>query len=146
MAKLLLTYHGYRKNKPDDENELRALFLFTLMPESEVKAGIRPDHTKTFWTEVRLSRDLAARGRWAALSGEEKLKAMLRFAEERIQEAGRKLREAHMVWSATSPLRDGPPWDLAGGKLRQPHIVEVEGRDAPASAALSSRKAAGLLA
>ncbi|MBI4603212.1 MAG: hypothetical protein HY721_14750 [Planctomycetes bacterium] len=144
MARMVLEFHGWRETKPDDDNELKALFLFTLMTAAERQSGVKPDHTKAFWTEVRLSRDLASRGRWGTLSRDEKIKAMFRFAVERIQEAGRNLREAPMFWTTQSRLGEGPPWDLSGLEFPKPHAVAFEVAPLAESPSLQARKAAGM--
>lgn len=146
MARMVLEFHNWRKTKPDDDSELKAIYLFSLRTEAEKQSGVKADHTKTFWTEVRLSRDLSARGRWAGLSPEDKYKAMFRFAQEKIQEVGRKLREAPMFWTTSSPLRDGPPWDLSRVTFPAPSAVAFEARSPEQSSALQARKAAGLTA
>ncbi|HVR75552.1 MAG TPA: hypothetical protein VMT52_14545 [Planctomycetota bacterium] len=145
MSRMVLEFHGYRENKPSDEHEIIALFLFTLRSAADCRSGLKADHTKTFWTEVGLSRDLASRGKWAQLSREDKLKAMFRYAQEKIVESGRKLRQVPMFWTTSSPLRDGPPWDLAGIQFPKAPPVELE-RPTPAeNPYLEDRRAAGLL-
>jgi hypothetical protein len=144
MTQWILELHDWRKSKPDDDYEVIACFLFTLLSMSELQSGVKPDHTKTFWTEVKLSRDLARRGRWASLMKDQKLKAMYQFAVEKIVEAGRKLREAPMFWTPTSPLKDGPPWDLESIKFPRPDPVVFEIVADPASPKFQTRKAAGL--
>ena len=145
MSRMVLESHGYRENKPSDEHEIIALFLFSLRSAAERKAGLKVDHTKTFWTEVGLSRDLASRGKWAQLSREDKLKAMFKYAQEKIVESGRKVRQAPMFWTTSSPLRDGPPWDLAGIQFPKAPPVEFETPPPQESAYLEDRRAAGLL-
>ncbi len=113
MSNQILEYHRHRFIRPDKDSDVVALFLFSLTPESHRSAGLPVGQDHAFWTEVRLSRDLAARGGWATLSQKEKAKCMYRFAVERIQERGGKLRDAPMFWTATSVLKDGPPWDPA---------------------------------
>ena len=144
MTRWILELHDWRQSRPDDGNEVIAIFLFTLLSMAERQSGVKPDHTKTFWTEVKLSRDLAGRGRWAGLAKDQKLKAMFQFAVERIVEAGRKLREAPMFWTPTSPLKDGPPWDLGSIQFPRPDPVIFEITEDPASPRLQTRKAAGL--
>jgi len=144
MARMVLEFHNWRMTKPDDENELKVLFLFSLQSEGERQSGLRPDHTKTFWTEVRFSRDLATRGRWATLSQDDKIKAMFRFAQEKIQESGRKLREAPMFWTATGALREGPPEDVSRVQFPKAPPVSFEPRAPESSSSLLARKAAGL--
>lgn len=146
MAKMVLEFHHWRKTKPDDDNELKVLFLFSLQPEGERQARVKLDHTKTFWTEVRLSRDLSKRGRWAPLPEEQKVKAMFQFAQERIVEAGRKLREAPMFWTPTGSLKDGPPWDLSRTPFPKAPPIVFETRPHSESSTLLARKAAGLTA
>ena len=146
MPRMVLEFHDWRENKPDDENEIKALFLFTLLTAAEKAAGVKADHTKAFWTEVRLSRDLSSRGRWASLSKADKIKFMFRFAQERIQEGGRKLREAPMFWTATSPWSDGPPWDLNQIKFPKADPLTFEAQPLAESPYLADRKAAGLTA
>ena len=143
MSRMVLEFHNWRESKPDDDYEIKALFLFTLMTESERQSGVKADHNRTFWTEARLSRDLAARGGWAALSRGDKIKAMFRFAQEKVQEAGRLLREAPMFWTPTSLLKDGPPWDVSTIQFPKapPVIFDTPGED---TSSLESRKAAGL--
>jgi hypothetical protein len=144
MARMVLELHNWRETKPDDDYEPKVMFLFTLLSESERQSLKKLDHTKTFWTEVRLSRDLAARGRWVGLSKQDKVKAMYRFAVERIQEAGRKLREAPMFWTAMSPLKDGPPWDLSTIQFPKATPIVFDTKAASESSSLQARKAAGL--
>lgn len=146
MARMVLAFHNWRQTKPDDDNELKIIFLFSLRTEEEHKAGVKPDHNQTFWTEVRLSRDLVTRGGWAGLSKTDKIKAMFRFAQERIQEVGRKLREAPMFWTATGSLRQGPPWDVAKIQFPAAPAVTFEARSVESSSGLGARKAAGLSA
>ena len=143
MSRMVLEFHNWRKSKPDDDHEIKALFLFTLMTEAERESGVKADHNRTFWTEARLARDLAARGRWGDLSRQEKIKAMFRFSQERIQEVGRMLREAPMFWTPTSPLKDGPPWDVSSIQFPQAPPVIFEPPSA-ADPSLEARKAAGL--
>ena len=143
-GRLVLELHDWKEMSPDDESDTIALYLFTLMPVSERSSGVRPGAAHSFWTEVRLSRDLASRGRWVGLSKKEKLKAMFRFAQERIQEAGRKLRQAPMYWTTTSPLRDGPPWDLAQVVFPKSPPAIFEPTPPEESPSLLARKAAGL--
>ncbi len=145
MARMVLEFHNWRESKPDDDHELKIWFLFSLLSEVERQSGVRPDHTKTFWTEVRLARDLASRGRWASLSKEEKIKAMFRLAQERILQAGRKLREAPMFWTAMSPLKDGPPWDLSQVQFPKGTPLVFDTRSLDESPSLHARKAAGLV-
>lgn len=144
MSKMVLEFHNWRKTKPDDDNDPKILFLFSLRTEAERQAGSKLDHTKTFWTEVRLSRDLAKRGRWASLSEEDTRKAMFRFAQEKIQEFGRKLREAPMFWTPTSALREGPPWDLSKVQFPKAPPVVFEVQPGAEGSILLARKAAGL--
>jgi hypothetical protein len=143
MSRMVLEFHNWRESKPDDKYEIKALFLFTLMTEAERQSGVKADHNKTFWTEARISRDLAARGSWINLSRREKIKAMFRFAQERVQEAGRSLREAPMFWTPTGSLKDGPPWDVSSIQFPKAPPVLFELPSA-ADPGLESRKAAGL--
>lgn len=145
MPQWILELHDWRQSKPDDDNEVMASFLFTLLTVAERESGVKPDHTKTFWTDVKLSRDLACRGRWAGLTNDQELKAMFQFAVEKIVEAGRKLREAPMFWTPMSPLKDGPPWDLGSIKFPRPDPVAFETVEDPAASRFQARKAAGLL-
>ena len=145
MPQWILELHDWRQWKPDDDNEVIASFLFTLLSLAERESGVKPDHTKTFWTDVKLSRDLASRGRWAGLTEGQKLKAMFQFAVEKIVEAGRKLREAPMFWTPTSPLKDGPPWDLGSIQFPRPNPLAFETVEDPAAPRFQARKAAGLL-
>ena len=144
MARMVLQFHDWREEAPDDESEVVALFLFSLRAEEDRKAGAKPDHNQTFWTETRLARDLAARGGWPQLSKREKLKAMFRFAQERIQEAGRTLRQAPMFWKPESPLEGGPPWDLSGVPFPKPCSIVFEIATEAMAPRLEARKAAGL--
>jgi hypothetical protein len=143
-GRLVLELHDWKDMGLDDESDIIALFLFTLMPVSERTSGVKPGAAHGFWTEVRLSRDLASRGRWAGLSKKDKLKAMFRFAQERIQEAGRKLRQAPMYWTPMSPLRDGPPWSLAEIAFPKAPPLVFEPRAPEESPSLLARKSAGL--
>jgi hypothetical protein len=142
--RLVLQFHGWQELRPTDESEIVALFLFSLMPAADRERGLKPTRLQTFWTEASLSRDLAARGRWPSLSKADKLKAMFRFAQERIQEAGRKLRQAPMYWTPRSPLEAGPPWDLARVPFPRPSAMVFEIEPAALAPRLESRKAAGL--
>lgn len=144
MGRMVLEFHDWQEQKPDDDNEVIALFLFSLLAEEDRRSGLRPNHNQTFWTEVRLSRDLASRGRWPQLSKNEKLQAMFRFAEERIQEAGRKLRQAPMFWTPESRLEAGPPWDISRVPFPRPSAVAFEVEPGAFAQRLESRKAAGL--
>jgi hypothetical protein len=144
MRELLLEFHGWRTAKADDDSDLVALFLFSLMPAERRRGGAAPRHEDCFWTEVRLSRFLAEQPGWRSLSQEEKLKAMFQNAVESVKTAGRKLRQAPMFWTATSPLRDGPPWDLAKVEFPRMSPVSVDA-DAGREVRLAARKAAGLL-
>jgi hypothetical protein len=141
---MVLELHDWREMRADDENDMVALFLFTLMPASERRSGVKPGAAHSFWTEARLSRDLAARGRWAGLSRKEKLKAMFRFAQESIREAGRKLRQAPMYWTPASPLGAGPPWDLAAVEFPKAPAFFFEPKPPEEHPSLLARKAAGL--
>ena len=144
MSQLALEYHNYRELKPTDDSEIVALFLFSLRPEEERRAHLRPTHNQTFWTEVTLSRDLASRGRWPQLSKGEKLKAMFHFAQESITEVGRKLRQAPMFWTPQSRLAGGPPWDLSAVPFPQPNGVVVDPAADTDIQYTEARKAAGL--
>jgi hypothetical protein len=144
MSQMVLEFHGWRNTKPDDDNELKVLFLFSLQTEAERLSGGKLDHTKTFWTEARLSRDLAARGRWAALSKAERIKALYVITWQKIQEAGRKLREVPVFWTATSPLRDGPVGDEYASVSLKPEVMIFDAPVAPSNSVLETRKAAGL--
>jgi len=143
MGRMVLQSHNWRESKPDDNHELKVLFLFTLTSEAEQQSGVKPDARRTFWTEVRLSRDLATRGRWAVLSKAERIKAMFRYAQEQIRDAGRKVREVPLFWTPASRLGDGPPWDLTTIEFPKapPYIFEKTQDSDPS---LEARKAAGL--
>ena len=143
MSRMVLEFHNWQESKADDNYEIKALFLFTLMTEAERQSGVKADHNKTFWTEARISRDLTARGSWANLSRRDKIKAMFRFSQERIAEAGRRLREAPMFWTPTSSLKDGPPWDVSSIQFPKAPPVLFE-RPGAAGPSLKSRRAAGL--
>lgn len=145
MSDWVLEFHGYRENPPTDESEIVALFCFSLMDAAERRSGKRPDHTKTFWTETSLSRDLGARGRWASLSKRDKLKAMYLHARSSIVESGRRVRQAPLFWTATSPLREGPPWDLSRATFPKPSVEVFSLAQEPAASFGDARKAAGLL-
>jgi hypothetical protein len=144
--RMVLEFHDWREEKPTDEHELIALFLFTLRPAADLEAGIRPDRSQAFWTETRLSRDLAARGRWPSLAKKDKLKAMFRFAVEAVVEAGgRKLREAPMFWTPQSPLAGGPPWKIEDIAFPEAKPVAFEARVPEENTSLLARKGAGLV-
>ncbi len=143
MSKLVLEFHDWRELRADDENERAALFLFSLASESSRKAGIRLDQEHTFWTEVKLRRDLAARGSWPQLSKQDTLKAMFRWAQERILARGTKLRQAPMFWTATSPLASGPPWDLSSVQFPKAPPVTFEVTQEMAESGTGSRVGAG---
>jgi hypothetical protein len=138
---MVLSFHDWKELKSTDEQEIIALFLFSLAPED---GRGEPGPRETFWTEVQLSRDLARRGSWPRLSRREKLKAMLRFAQERVIEVGRKLRQAPMFWTAQSRLEDGPPWDLSAVPFPKPSAVTFEPPTAAGSRHGEARRAAGL--
>ena len=146
MSKLVLELHDWRALKPDKENELIAIFLFSLSSEIDRQAGIRLDQHHAFWTEVRLSRDLAGRGRWTQLTKQEKIRAMFRWAQEKIKQRGHKLREAPMFWTATGPLADGPPpeWNLNSVKFPNAEPVVFEAMEGIRLSEAASREAAGL--
>ena len=71
---------------------------------------------------------------------------MFRWAQERIQQRGRKLRQAPMFWTATSTLADGPPagWNLNGVKFPKADPVVFETADEIRASEMASREAAGL--
>jgi len=142
VSQLILELHDWRRTKPDDNNELVAIFLFSLTSLSNRQAGVRLDQEHTFWTEVKLSRDLASRGRWPQLSRKDKMKAMFRWAQERIKERGKKLRQAPMFWTATSELQDGPPWTLDSIRFPNAEPVVFETTEEMARSGLGSREAA----
>jgi len=144
VPKMILELHDWRKVRPDDDNDLIALFLFSLTTESSRQAGIQLDQEHTFWTEVHLSRDLVARGRWSSLSSRDKIKAMFRWAQEKILERGCKLRQAPMFWTATSPLASGPPWEVASIEFPNAPPVVFETTDEMATSGLGARDGAGL--
>ena len=146
MSKMVLEFHDWRKMKADKDSELVAIFLFSLTTESDRQAGVQLDHDHAFWTEVHLSRDLTCRGRWPQLSKADKIKAMFRWAQEKIQQRGGKLRQAPMFWTATGPLAEGPPseWNLSSIKFPKAPPVVFEAQDDIRSSEQASREAAGL--
>lgn len=146
MSKLVLEFHDWREMKADKDSEVVALFLFSLATENDRQAGVRLDQDHAFWTEVRLSRDLARRGRWPQLSKTEKIKAMFRWAQEKIRQRGRKLRQAPMFWTATGSLAEGPPsdWDLKTLKFPKAEPIVFEAADDIRASEQASREAAGL--
>ena len=146
MSKLVLEFHDWRLMKPDKDSELVAIFLFSLTTAGDHEARVQLDHDHAFWTEVRLSRDLAGRGRWPQLTRDEKIKAMFRWAQERIQQRGQKLRQAPMFWTATGSLANGPPaeWNLDAVKFPKAEVVMFETTDGMRSSEQASREAAGL--
>jgi len=141
MAKLVLELHDWHRIKPDEGGDLIAEFLFTLVPAAERERGMKPSPSRVFWTRVRISSDLASRGRWSTLSRDEKTKAMYRFAVDRITATGRMLRETPMFWRPGSPLTEGPPWDVSTIAFPKPRPIVFEG---PAEEPDVARKAAGL--
>ena len=145
MSKLVLEFHDWRETKADKDSELVAIFLFSLTTENDRQAGIQLDQEHAFWTEVRLSRDLAGRGRWPQLSKTDRIGAMFRWAQEKIQQRGRKLRQAPMFWTATGSLADGPPadWNLSAPDPKAEPIV-FEPTDEIRASVAASREAAGL--
>ena len=146
MSKLVLELHDWREMKADKDSELVAIFLFSLTTENDRQAGVRLDQEHAFWTEVRLSRDLAGRGRWPQISKQDRIRAMFRWAQERIQQRGRKLRQAPMFWTATSSLADGPPadWNRSAFKFPKADPVAFETADEIRASEAASREAAGL--
>jgi hypothetical protein len=145
MARMILELHDWLEEKPDDDDELIVLFLFTLMPAAAREARIKPGPDETFWTEARLARDLSSRGAWPGLSKRDKVKALFRFAQEKIVEAGRKLREAPLYWTPTSPFENGPPWSLDEIRFPKAPAVAFDAREPGESPSLLARKGAGLL-
>ena len=146
MSKLVLEFHDWREMKADKDSELVATFLFSLTTENDRQAGVRLDRNHAFWTEVCLSRDLAGRGRWPQLSKTDRIRAMFKWAQEKIRQRGHKLRQAPMFWIATSPLADGPPsdWNLSALKFPKADPVVFETTDELHASAAASREAAGL--
>jgi hypothetical protein len=145
MARLILEFHDWMEEKPDDDDALVVLFLFTLGPAAAREAGVKSGPEHTFWTEARLSRDLSSRGRWPSLSKRDKVKALFRFAQEKIVEAGRKLREAPLYWTPTSPFEEGPPWKLDEIEFPKARPLVFETKAPGESPSLLARKGAGLL-
>ena len=74
----------------------------------------------------------------------DRYKAMFRWAQERIKERGKKLRQAPMFWTATSELNDGPPWDLNTVRFPNAEPLVFETTESMAVSGLGSREAAGL--
>ncbi len=146
MSKLVLEFHDWREMKSDKESELVAIFLFSLTTENDRQAGVRLGKDHAFWTEVSLSRDLAHRGRWPQISKTDRIRAMFRWAQEKIQQRGNKLRQAPMFWTATGALADGPPsdWDLGALKFPKADPVVFETADEIRVSEAASREAAGL--
>lgn len=142
MTQLALKLEDWKSLRPDGENAARAAFRFTLRP-AESDPGVAPAG-ETFWTEVRLSRDLAARTGWNELDPESLLKAMYLFAVDRIVQAGAPLREAPLFWRPGSHEESIPPPYLERVPFlpAAPVIFEVE--TASSHSARQARKAAGL--
>lgn len=75
------------------------------------RRGLRPGSGSgaVFWTEVRLSRDLAERTGWRDLDRESWIKVLYLHAVDRIVEEGRAVREAPLFWRAGAPRGSAPP-------------------------------------
>jgi hypothetical protein len=144
MERMVLTFHAWRRAKPTEDSEVVVNFLFSLLGEADHRAGVTPSHKQTFWTEVSLARDLAARGNWKTLSRAQKVKAMFQFAVESIQRSGRKLREAPLFWRPQSELEKGPPWDLTRGQFPKRHTITFEVEEGALAGRLKARESAGL--
>ena len=145
---LVLEFHRWRKMRPDDDNELIAIFCFSLMPagwREAGEAGERPSHEDVFWTEVKLAHRLAEAPGWQKISPTDKIKAMFQHAVEQIRAAGRKLRQAPMVWTPTSDLRNGPPWELRAIRFPKAPPVTFSREEPAESPRFLARKAAGLV-
>jgi hypothetical protein len=141
---LVLEFHTWRWGRPDDDNERIALYCFSLMPVNWRQAGDDLSHEDVFWTEVKLPRLIARQPGWAQLSKEDMARAMFQHAVEQIVQAGRKLREAPIIWTPTSKLRNGPPWDLSAIQFPEAPPVTFTARESPDSPRFLARKAAGL--
>lgn len=141
---LVLELHGWRKMRPDDDHELVVLFCFTLKPANWRQAGASLSHEDVFWTEVKLPRFLAEQPGWKKLSRDEKIKAMFQHAADQIQAARRKLREAALIWTPTSRLRNGPPWNLDAISFPKAPPIRFEAEESPDSPRFRARQAAGL--
>ncbi|MCZ6792461.1 MAG: hypothetical protein O7J95_02470 [Planctomycetota bacterium] len=144
MEPQILEFHRWRQGRPDDENEFVVLFHFSLMPRSRREAGQRPEHSDCFWTEVSLQRLLAEKPGWKELSKDDRIKVMFRHAQESIQEARRKLRQAPIFWTATSKHRDGPAHDPKTIEFPATALLDVEPEDPASALRYSARKGAGL--
>lgn len=144
MEKLILEFHDWMALKPDDDNEVIALFNFSLMPEELRRSGKKPEHTDCFWTEVKLQRFLAEQPGWRALSKTDKIKAMFQYAVEQVREAGRKVRHLELFWTPTSRHRKGPVEDPKSIRFPKAPPVIIEKRDETTAPRFLARKAAGL--
>ena len=144
MEPQILEFHNWRMLPPDDDNELIALFHFSLMPEALRKSGRKPQHDDCFWTEVGLHRLIAEEPGWRKLGRKAKIKVMFRHAQEKIKEARRKLRQAPIFWTATSEHLDGPAYDP--GEIRFPGAppVRADWEDRESAIRFTARKGAGL--
>jgi hypothetical protein len=145
MAQLSLELKAWKILKPDDGNALRVAFRFSLRP-AEAAPHAPARRGQTFWTEVRLSRDLAECPGWREIDRESTIKAMYLFAVDRIVEAGRPVREAPLVWRAGARNAFAPPsyLDRVPFLPAAPVIFERAGSEGLADSATLARKAAGL--
>lgn len=145
MKRWVLTFHGHRELKANDDSAVILWLLFSLVNEEEHKAGTELGQHHTFWNEVTLSRDLAARPGWKELSPADVRKAMFQAARDSIQEAGRKLRQTPLFW-APGPVADDPTADLSKVLFPKPHGFTFEVADDVGASTQGARAGAGLSA
>ncbi len=125
MSQLVLEYHKWRKMKCDDEHELAAMYLFSLLPRDDYETGRRPTHNECFWTEVSLSLHLAESEGWKGLSKRDKYRAMFQHAVDGIRTAGRMLRQAPLFWTCANGLDKGPACDLSQVQFPKPKMSPI---------------------
>jgi predicted Fe-S protein YdhL (DUF1289 family) len=144
MDTMLLEFHNWRLLAPDDKNELIALFQFSLAPKSVREVGRGPTQDQYFWTETKLQRFLATQPGWASLSKDDKVKVLFHFAQEGIRSVRRKVRQAELFWTATSPYAKGPVVLPSAIEFPNAPAVEVEPEDTASAVRFHARAGAGL--
>ena len=143
MKKLVLEFHKWRKMKPEEDQDIAAMFLFSLLPLESYEAGKRPSHNECFWTECSLSSHLASQAGWQKLSKDDKTRALFQNAVESIRAGHRMLRQAPLFWTPSNGLEKGPG-DLSKVAFPKmpPTVLEGEAAESPR---FGARAGAGLL-
>ncbi len=143
-----LQFRDWQSLAPDASHELIVGFRFSLRHPGTNDPAHASDGSTTFWSEAKLSRDLARRGRWATLSRKDRIRALYRIAleavVERLAASGQILRDVSVAWSPESPHAEGPAWDVSGIPFPDRAPVKVRIARRPGSDWRLARKAAGL--